>query len=65
MYVIVHIKSPAKLHYFIKLCKRLHFFLLFFLLFLFFLYVLQHNFKSMSCLFEKKTVILWAILCVA
>ena len=61
MYVIVHIKSTAKLHYFIKLCKRLHFFLLF----LFFLYVLQHNFKSMSCLFEKKIVILWAILYVA
>ena len=61
MHTIVHTKSPAKLHYFIKLCKRLHFFLLF----LFFLYVLQHNFKSMSCLFEKKTVILWAILCVA
>lgn len=61
MYVIVHIKSPAKLHYFIKSCKRLHFFLLFFI----FLYVLQHDFKSMSCLFEKKIVILWAILYVA
>ena len=33
MYVIVHIKSPAKLHYFIKLCKRLRFFFCFFYFF--------------------------------
>ena len=61
MHTIMHNKSSANLHYFIKLCKRLQKKNIKY----YFLYVLQHKISDNACAREKKIVLVEAILCVA
>ena len=58
VHTIMHANSTAKLHYFIKLCKRLRKKKFFFA----FYYVLQHKSHDIACAYTKKVVPLRVVL---